>query len=83
LEGGEILECFIWNDAAPNFGQIAKGEGKIDQRLIKKVQTLNSSGKLSAIIFSKEKQGRICKECLEEMGVNIVHEVSVYKCLCS
>jgi len=58
----------------PILGKYAKGEGKIDQRLIKKVQTLNSSGKLSAIIFSKEKQGRICKECLEEMGVNIVHE---------
>ena len=58
----------------PILGKYAKGEGKIDQRLIKKVQTFNSSGKLSSIIFSKEKQGRICKECLEEMGVNIVHE---------
>ena len=58
----------------PILGKFAKGEGKMNQRLIKKVQTLNSSGKLSAIIFSKEKQGRICKECLEEMGVNIVHE---------
>ena len=58
----------------PILGRIAKGEGKIDQRLIKKTQTLNSTSKLSAIIFSKEKQGTICKECLKEMGVTIVHE---------
>ena len=58
----------------PILGRIAKGEGKIDQRLIKKTQTLNSTSKLSAIIFSKEKQGTICKECLEGNGVTIVHE---------
>jgi len=58
----------------PLLDRFARREGKIDERLIKKTQTLDSAGKLSAIIFSKEEQGSICKECLKEMGVNIVHE---------
>lgn len=49
-------------------------EEKIDRRLIKKVQTLNTEGKISAIVFSKEEQAPICRECLEKMGITIVYE---------
>ncbi|MBM7582144.1 serine protease AprX [Caldicoprobacter guelmensis] len=58
----------------PFLEKINKIEGKIDRRLIKKVQALSADGMLSAIVFFKEEQEVICKECLQRMGVNIVYE---------
>lgn len=58
----------------PFLDRVTRAEEKIDRRLIKKVQTLNSDSRLSAIIFSKEEQASVCKECLQKMGVTIVYE---------
>lgn len=58
----------------PFLDRVTRVEEKIDRRLIKKVQTLNSDSRLSAIIFSKEEQASVCKECLQKMGVTIVYE---------
>lgn len=53
----------------------SKDKDKIDQRLLKKTQTLDSMGKLSAIVFSKENEESSCKECLQKLGATIVHEL--------
>jgi len=58
----------------PFLDRASKMEEKIDRRLIKKVQTLSTDGKVSAIVFSKEEQGPICRECLRKMGITIVYE---------
>jgi len=58
----------------PFLDKINKVEGKIDRRLIKKVQTLNANGTLSAIVFFKEEHDAICRECLQKMGITIVYE---------
>ncbi len=52
----------------------SRGNGKIDQRLLKKTRTL-SGGSLSAIVFSKENQEPICKDYLKSKGIKIKYEL--------
>ncbi len=59
----------------PFLEKTKKIEEKIDRRLIKKVQTLSTDGRVSAIIFSKEEQESICRECLQKMGIRILYEL--------
>jgi len=49
-------------------------EGKIDPNLLKKTRTLGC-GPISAVIFSKEKEGCLCKQYLESLGAKIKYEL--------
>jgi len=49
-------------------------EGKIDPNLLKKTRALGC-GPISAVIFSKEKEGCLCKQYLESLGAKIKYEL--------
>lgn len=54
----------------------SKIESKIDVRLLRKVSTFGPS-KLSAIIFSHEKELHHCKGSLEKMGANVIYDLPI------